>query len=269
MKFKIYQVDAFTKELFRGNPAAVIPLESWLDYDTMQKIALENNLSETAFFVKEEKHYHIRWFTPAIEVPLCGHATLASSFVIFNYIEPQLNEIRFQSKSGELIITREGELISLNFPANVPAVIEPPDELLKLLPIKPLEVLFNQSFVAVFNSEDEIRTMKPDLKALAEIDADGLIITAPGNEVDFVSRYFVPSAGIDEDPVTGYAHTLLTPYWSNRLNKTELHALQVSKRSGELFLKNLENNRVLISGAAVLYMIGELFISENHDIKLL
>lgn len=260
MNQPIYIVDAFTSKLFSGNPAAVCPLEKWLDEKLMKKIAMENNLSETAFFVKEGNKYHIRWFTPTVEVPLCGHATLASSFVIFNFIEKESKEIKFNSLSGELIITKENDLISLNFPANKPEKVEVTKEVIAALKAEPEELYFNKSYLAVFKTEEQIKNIKPDFREFEKVHSDGIIITAPGDNSDFVSRYFVPSAGIDEDPVTGFAHTLLTPFWSDRLNKKELHAFQVSRRGGELFLENLPGERVKISGKAVIYSQGSIFL---------
>jgi len=257
MKLAIYQVDAITSELFGGNPAAVIPLEEWLDDATLQNIALENNLSETAFIVKENGTYHIRWMTPTIEVPLCGHATLASSFVLFNYIEPSLEKIIFNSKSGKLIVTRENDIISLDFPANKPEPVEFNRKLIDAIPEEPKELLLNEAYVAVYENEKTVRQISPDLRVILTEAPDGLIVTAPGDEVDFVSRYFVPSAGIDEDPVTGYAHTILIPYWSEKLGKDKLHANQVSQRGGDLYVEDLKG-RVKISGKAVLYMKGEI-----------
>jgi len=259
MRIPLYQVDAFTDKVFSGNPAAVCPLEKWPDNAVLQNIAAENNLSETAFFVKEADRYHIRWMTPTQEVDLCGHATLASGFVIFRYLEKDLDKIVFRSRSGELIVTREGDLICLNFPANKPAPQTSPGTLLEVFPVAPQDVLFNQSFLLVFRSEDEVRRMKPDLKKLLEVPTFGVIITAPGDSVDFVSRFFVPQAGIAEDPVTGYAHTLLIPYWAEKLGKKKLHALQVSKRGGEIFCESLKE-RVKISGRAVLYLKGSIVI---------
>ncbi|UCE04939.1 MAG: PhzF family phenazine biosynthesis protein [bacterium] len=259
MKLKLYQVDAFTSELFKGNPAAVVPLPEWLDDETMQNIGLENNLSESAFFVKEGNHYHIRWFTPKVEVPLCGHATLASSYVIFNHLKPDLNKIHFQSKSGELIVTKENDLITLNFPANKPQPAAPHPKILEAVTTRPKEILLNKSYLAIFEDENTVRNMKINVRALDNLNESGLIISAKGNDVDFVSRFFLPTAGIDEDPVTGYAHTILTPYWSEKLNKKNLHALQVSKRGGELWLEDL-GDRVKISGKAKLYMIGEIYL---------
>ncbi|OGU61728.1 MAG: isomerase [Ignavibacteria bacterium RBG_13_36_8] len=258
MKLKLYQVDAFTNKLFGGNPAAVCPLEKWLDESVMQNIASENNLSETAFFVKEGNRYHIRWFTPKNEVPLCGHATLASSFVIFNFIEKDINKIFFQSKSGELIVERDSDLLALNFPSAQPSVCEMNEVLLDPFNEKPVNASYaKDTYMLVFENEKQIREMKPDIKALMDVNAHAVIVTAKGDQVDFVSRFFAPKIGIDEDPVTGFAHTLLTPYWSSQLNKKKMHALQISARGGELFVEDL-GERVKIAGKAVLYSIGEI-----------
>ncbi|MCK9280613.1 MAG: PhzF family phenazine biosynthesis protein [Melioribacteraceae bacterium] len=263
MEYTIFQVDAFTSELFCGNPAAVVPLEKWLDTELMQKIAFENNLSETAFFVPTSKGFHIRWFTPIEEVDLCGHATLASSFVIFNHLSYNKDRIYFESQSGELIVDKtvdkKDALITLNFPARVPQPFTPPEGFLELFPHKAIDFLFNKSTVLVFESEEIIRNMEFDIKELLKFKTHGVIITAKGNEVDFVSRFFAPDCGIDEDPVTGYAHTILVPYWSAKLEKKKLHALQVSKRGGELFLENL-GDRVTISGNAIIYSKGYLYL---------
>lgn len=260
MKLTMYQVDAFTDKLFGGNPAGVVPLQEWLDDETMQKIALENNLSETAFFVKEENHYHIRWFTPTSEVPLCGHATLGSSFVIFNFIEKENQKLFFNSKSGELIVERKDDLLSLNFPAAKPEPVEMTDQFLNAFPFKPIEVLYaKDTYLFLFENEKQIREMKPDYNAIANINAHAVIVTAKGDEVDFVSRFFAPKIGINEDPVTGFAHTLLTPFWSEKLNKKEMSALQVSPRGGTLFVENM-GERVKISGKGVLYLTGEINI---------
>ena len=259
MALKIYQVDAFTNELFKGNPAAVCPLNEWLDDKTMQNIAAENNLSETAFFVKEDKHYKIRWFTPTVEIPLCGHATLASAFIIFNFLDKNLKKINFNSKSGILSVSRTENLITLNFPYLIVKKVDTPKEIIDSVKIEPTEVFFNKSYLALYKDENTIRNIKPDFALLKEIHTHGLIVTAPGDNVDFVSRFFVPDAGINEDPVTGYAHTILTPFWAKKLGKTKLHAKQLSKRGGELFLEDM-GKRVNISGQAKLYMIGEIFI---------
>ena len=255
MQQKIYQVDAFTNNVFGGNPAAVCPLNYWLDDKTMLSIANENNLSETAFFVKNNKGFEIRWFTPTSEVDLCGHATLASAYIIFNRLGYTENEILFDSKSGELGVKREGELITLNFPSRNPQKIDTDPILIESLKIEPDEVLFDKTTICVYGSEDGVRNLEPNIRDFLKINTHGVIITAPGDNVDFVSRFFAPDVGIDEDPVTGYAHTLLTPYWSNKLNKRELHALQVSKRGGELYCKDL-GKRVEISGRAILYLEG-------------
>lgn len=259
MTLKIYQVDAFTSEVFGGNPAAVCPLENWLADEVLQKIANENNLSETAFFIKKENGFHIRWFTPTSEVDLCGHATLASSYVLFNFLNYEQDNIEFISKSGKLIVTKDNDLISLNFPARNPQKIQLNPLLSDALKLEPKEVYFDKSIICVFENESQIRKLKPSIKDFLKLQTHGVIITAPGDNVDFVSRFFAPDVGIDEDPVTGYAHTLLIPFWANKLSKNKLTALQVSERGGELFCENLDG-RVKISGKAVLYLEGEIFI---------
>ncbi|MCX7874886.1 MAG: PhzF family phenazine biosynthesis protein [Melioribacteraceae bacterium] len=260
MTLKFYQVDAFTSKVFGGNPAAVVPLENWIEDELMQKIGMENNLSETAFFVKENSKYHIRWFTPVNEVNLCGHATLASSYVIFNFIEKEINEIVFTSKSGDLIVNRENYLISLNFPINPPQKIEFDETIEKAFQQKPIEVLRGGNYtLVIYEDENFIRNCKPNFELVKKIDPHGVIISSKGNEADFVSRMFAPNEGIDEDPVTGSSHTVLIPYWTEKLSKKIFRALQVSKRGGELFCENLET-RVKISGNAVLYATGNLFL---------
>ena len=259
MRIPLYQVDAFTGKVFAGNPAAVCPLEAWPEDSLMQNIAAENNLSETAFFIREGEDYRIRWMTPTVEVDLCGHATLASAFVIFRFIEPDADRIVFRSRSGDLAVVREGDLLSLDFPANRPHHQAPPKKLLDAFPAQPSEVLWNRSFVLVYGSEDAVRNMKPDIRKLQDVEAFGAIITARGNEADFVSRFFVPQVGVDEDPVTGYAHTILVPYWAERLGRSKLRALQVSRRGGELFCED-RGDRVKIAGRAVLYLQGHIEI---------
>ncbi|MDH7604227.1 MAG: PhzF family phenazine biosynthesis protein [Melioribacter sp.] len=260
MILPIYQVDAFTGKIFSGNPAAVIPLEEWLDDKVLQSIAMENNLSETAFFVKKGDKYHIRWMTPQSEVPLCGHATLASSFVLFNFIEKDKDKIIFTSKSGDLIVERNGDLLTLDFPANKPHTANQPYELNECFQKIPIEVLENGLFLfIVFDDEDFIKNYLPDFNLIRKLHKHGVIITAKSKTVDFVSRVFVPNEGVDEDPVTGSAHTVLTPYWSEKLNKKKLIAHQVSKRGGELFCENM-GERVKISGKAVLYMTGNIYL---------
>ncbi|MCK4465954.1 MAG: PhzF family phenazine biosynthesis protein [Bacteroidales bacterium] len=259
MKIPIYQVDAFTSNLFGGNPAAVCPLTEWIDPGLMQNIAAENNLSETAFFVKKNDLYELRWFTPEIEVDLCGHATLATGHVLFNHLGYAEKEIRFETKSGRLTVTRSDDFISLDFPARPPEKADPPDRLIEGLGKKPLEVYKSRDYLALFETEKEVLSIQPDFKILEKLDALGIIITTRGDTSDFVSRFFAPGAGINEDPVTGSAHTTLVPFWANRLNKTQFHAFQISKRGGELFCQ-LVGDRVLISGKAKTYLTGEIEI---------
>ncbi len=255
MRIPLYQIDAFTSQVFRGNPAAVCPLETWLDDALLQAIAAENNLSETAYIVPQGEQYRIRWFTPEQEVELCGHATLASAYVIFHYLKPAAEEVIFTSRSGPLPVTHVGERICLDFPANAPVPCSVSDTLLKALGQPPQEVLCSRDYLAVYDSEDTIRSLEPDMRLLATIDRLGVIVTASGRRSDFVSRYFAPGAGIPEDPVTGAAHCTLTPFWAKRLGKTRLHAQQISQRGGELFCE-LRGSRVLIAGYAVKYLEG-------------
>ncbi len=259
MKIPLYQIDAFTGHVFHGNPAAVCPLEGWLDDSVMQAIAQENNLSETAFFVKEGGNYRIRWFTPVAEVDLCGHATLASGFVIFNYLDTTINRVTFRSRSGPLSVGRREELLSMDFPSQPPQSCSPPKWLLDGLGREPSEVVCSEDYFVVFTSERDIRGLNPDMEMLKRLDLRGVIVTARGDEVDFVSRFFAPKLGIDEDPVTGSAHCALTPYWSRRLGKNDLHAYQVSRRGGELFCAD-RGDRVTIAGRAVRYMEGSITI---------
>jgi len=261
MTLPLYQVDAFTTKLFGGNPAAVVPLEKWLDDSTLQNIAAENNLSETAFFVKEGEYYKIRWMTPVNEVPLCGHATLASSYVIFNFIEKNSNKIKFMSKSGELIVEKNNDMLTLDFPVHKPTQIEINDAIRKCFDKEPLEVLQNGFYLlVVFDSEDYIRDIQPNFELIKQIHSHAVIISSQGKDADFVSRMFAPNEGINEDPVTGSSHTVLVAYWAEKLGKKNFRALQVSKRSGEL-LCEIHENRVKISGRAVLYSTGNLFLS--------
>ena len=259
MRIPLYHIDAFSSRVFGGNPAAVCPLEEWLDDSVLQAIAQENNLSETAFFVREEEGYHIRWFTPVAEVDLCGHATLASAFVIFNYINTSMPQVTFQSRSGRLDVVKEKDLLSMDFPSQPPVPCTAPRTLHEGLRRAPLKVLRSEDYFVVYSSEREIRALSPDMGRLKELDLRGVIVTAPGRDVDFVSRFFAPQLGIDEDPVTGSAHCALTPYWSRRLNKKNLHVYQVSKRGGELFCTD-NGDRVIISGVAVRYMEGSITI---------
>jgi PhzF family phenazine biosynthesis protein len=256
----IYQVDAFTDTIFAGNPAAVCPLDKWLPDELMQQLGMENNLAETAFFVKQDDgSFHIRWFTPTVEVALCGHATLASAFVLFNELGYKEDVIRFQSQSGELRVTRNGDMITLDFPANHPEPVEPPAGLLDGLKISSSKVFRAAwDYMVVLDSQEAIEALDPDFLTLSKVESRGVIATAKGNEVDFVSRCFYPQSGIDEDPVTGSAHTITTAYWSKELGKTKLTAKQLSQRGGTL-LCELKGDRVLMSGKGRLYMKGEYF----------
>ena len=260
-KIKIYQIDAFADKLFAGNPAAVCILDQWQPDKTMQNIAAENNLAETAFVVKREEDYEIRWFTPTIEVALCGHATLASAHVLFNYYKHPTDAIRFFSRhSGDLSVSKKGELLSLDFPSDMPNKIEAPQEILDAFKLKPTEVYKGKTdYMLLYSNQKEIEQIDPDMSLLKKSKARGIIATAPGLKVDFVSRFFAPGSGVDEDPVTGSAHTTLTPYWSQQLNKKVLRAQQLSKRSGDLVCEFL-GKRVKITGKAVTYLIGEIQI---------
>lgn len=255
-----YQVDAFTGKLFGGNPAGVCPLVEWLEDDLMQHIAAENNLSETAFFIDRGEWFEITWFTPAAEVDLCGHATLASAHVIFNHLNYPYDVIMFDTKHhGPLYARRNNGLISLDFPASKPEKIAIPDQLILALGCIPAELYATRDFMAVFETQEEILAIKPNFELFTKLDKLGVCITAPGREVDFVSRFFAPSVGVEEDPVTGSAHTTLIPFWADRLKKTTLHALQLSRRGGELFCE-LNGDRVLISGRSVTFLEGEIHI---------
>jgi PhzF family phenazine biosynthesis protein len=260
VELPIYQVDAFASRLFAGNPAAVCPLEEWLPAPTMQAIAAENNLAETAFYLPSSGDYELRWFTPATEVALCGHATLATAFVISTLTEPGRNMMRFHTRSGPLEVTRQSDIFSLDLPARPAAPTEAPGDMSTILGAMPVSVLRSaDDYVAVFAGEATIKGLMPDLVKLAKLPAQGVIVTAPGRDVDFVSRYFAPAAGIAEDPVTGAAHCTLVPYWSQRLGKTTLQARQISARGGELSCRAL-GNRVMLSGRAVLYLEGRIHI---------
>jgi PhzF family phenazine biosynthesis protein len=263
MKLDIYQVDAFTNKPFAGNPAAVVPLDQWLPDETMQAIALENNLSETAFFVRGDDGYDLRWFTPTFEIDLCGHATLGSAHVLFNELGIKDNVLRFRSKSGVLIVERQGDRLVLDFPSRPAAPADAPKGLFDAIGRVPREVLRSRDYILVYDTEDEIRNITPDFSALARIPTHAVIVTAPGERSDFVSRFFAPEAGINEDPVTGSSHCNLIPYWSARLGKTKMFARQLSSRGGELFCE-LAGDRVKIGGNAVLYLKGEICIEADR-----
>jgi len=260
MKLNIYQVDAFAENVFTGNPAAVVPLKNWLSDELMQNIAMENNLSETAFFVPAENGFHIRWFTPTTEVNLCGHATLATAYVLFQHLNYQGKEILFQSKSGILNVKRKNEQIVLDFPTSEVIevkLLENIEQAFGILPQKGF--IGREDLMYVFESQKEIENLKPDFNFLKTLEMRGIIATAPSIEYDFVSRFFAPSEGIDEDPVTGSAHTMLVPYWAKSLGKEELVARQISKRGGILHCKHL-GKRVEIGGKAVTYLVGEITV---------
>jgi predicted PhzF superfamily epimerase YddE/YHI9 len=243
MKIPIYQVDAFTSQRFSGNPAAVCPLENWLTDTQMQKIAMENNLSETAFFVDEGDYFGLRWFTPTVEVDLCGHATLATAHVLFNHLNYAGEEIRFKTKRGMLTVRKSGDALLMNFPIDEMAETDPPDVLFDGLGKRSDKVFRSDDYMVVLDSENEVADLKPDFRLLSEVDARGIIVTAPGKEVDFVSRFFGPQSGVDEDPVTGSAHTKLAPYWAKVLGKHKMTARQISERGGELVCE-LKGDRV-------------------------
>ncbi len=259
-KQTIYQVDAFSTKVFGGNPAAVCLLKEWLKPETMQSIAAENNLAETAFVVKRESDYEIRWFTPEIEVALCGHATLASAHVLFEHIKLDKNTIEFYSRhSGKLSVTKHNDLLTLDFPQDEVEKVAPPENILEAFKKIPLEVFKGKTdYLLVYENQKDIEACDPNHYILKNSDARGIIVTAPGNDVDFVSRFFAPGSGIDEDPVTGSAHTTLSPFWSQRLGKNKLKATQLSDRRGTL-LCEISGDRVKISGKAITYLVGEIY----------
>lgn len=261
MTIPIYQADAFTNKLFGGNPAAVCPLDEWLPDETMQKIALENNLAETAFFVKNENRYLLRWFTPELEIDLCGHATFASAHILFTELGYVDDTIYFDTiKAGTLAVKRDGDKYSMDFPSRLPFAADIPEGLVEALGgKKPKEVLRSRDYMLVYETEEDIMEIIPDHSALAKINTLGVIVTAPGKDVDFVSRFFAPAAGVPEDPVTGSAHCNLIPYWAGKLGKNTLHAYQLSARHGELWCE-LKGDRVIMAGNAVTYLKGEIYI---------
>lgn len=263
MKLNMYQVDAFADAPFKGNPAAVVPLNNWIDDTLMQQIAMENNLSETVFFVKTDEGYHIRWFTPEYEIDLCGHATLAAAFIIKNFLQPHLQEIAFTTqKAGVLKAQAKDGMYTLNFPARMPVACEVPAHLLQSLGLPTVvEVLRSRDYFVVLPNEEAIRNVQPDFSLMKELDTIGVIITAKGRHADVVSRCFYPGAGIPEDPVTGSAHCNIVPYWAAKLERTALFCQQLSARHGDLVC-SLEGDRVLMSGKCVLFMAGEIFLNQ-------
>lgn len=258
MTFKIYQVDAFADGVFSGNPAAVVLLQTWLPSELMQQIALENNLSETAFLVKKSAdNYTVRWFTPKIEVDLCGHATLASAHVLFNHVGTIGKKITFKSNSGDLTAEKRGDFIWLDFPANPPRPVSIPREIPEALGVMPKYTGINTDLLVVVDSERTVSDIRPDMKIIEKMDVRGVIVTAAGIQDDFVSRFFAPAVGVPEDPVTGSAHTVLAPYWAKKLGKTILSARQLSERGGRVKCR-VEKDRVLLGGMAVTYLEGEI-----------
>jgi PhzF family phenazine biosynthesis protein len=259
MRIPIYQIDAFTDQLFKGNPAAVCLLESWPEDHILQSIAAENNLSETAFCLPENKHFALRWFTPQAEIDLCGHATLASAYVIMKYVDSSLKKVSFETKSGILSVERENDLLAMDFPARPASPSQAPPELLKGLGMQPQEVFRSRDYLVVFDNEAIVRDLIPDMRLLEQVDCTGVIVTAPGDTTDFVSRFFAPKVGIPEDPVTGSSHCTLIPYWAERLGKSRLTAAQLSERGGALVCED-RNGRVKIAGKGVAYLEGMINI---------
>jgi len=260
MKLELYQIDSFTDQLFQGNPACVVPLDNWLPIDILLKIAKENAVAETAFFVNKGNKFHLRWFTPEIEMDLCGHATLATAHCLKTILNFPNNKIVFETLSGDLTVLVENDLYHLDFPSRIPEVTHLPEIIRKSLNIQPKEVFKSRDYVLVYNSEEEIKNIKIDRQILDQINLDpgGVIVTAKGNNCDFVSRFFTPQASILEDPVTGSAHCSLIPFWASKLKKKDLLAMQLSDRGGKLQCKD-NGDRVIISGQAKTYSIGTVW----------
>jgi PhzF family phenazine biosynthesis protein len=258
-RFPLFQVDAFTDRLFSGNPAAVVLLPDWLPDATLQAIAAENNLSETAYVVPKGERFELRWFTPAVEVDLCGHATLASAFVLFEQGLAGRGEVAFESRSGLLKVERRGELLAMDFPSRPASPVERSPAVARALGVEPREVLASRDLLVVLEDRGDVERLRPDLDAVAALDTFAVIATAPGDDCDFVSRFFAPKQGVAEDPVTGSAHSTLVPYWSKRIGKKDLHARQLSRRGGELLCED-RGERVTIAGRAVRYLTGEISI---------
>ena len=259
MELSIYQIDAFSSELFKGNPAAVCPLDEWLPDELMQSIAEENNLSETAFFVPKDDGYHIRWFTPTSEVDLCGHATLAAAYVLFHFLGHRKDQIAFDSRSGNLAVSRDNDWLTMDFPAQPPVACDVSDHVIKAFDVMPVECLQAEDLIVVFEREADVEMAKPDFSQLMQLDLRGVAITAPSKHWDFVVRFFAPKYGIPEDPVTGSAYTQLAPYWASKMGAKRFRARQVSPRGGELTCEMVDD-RVYISGRAVKYLEGNITI---------
>lgn len=263
MRIRQFQVDAFATRLFAGNPAAVCPLRNWLSNEVLQAIASENNLSETAFFVPTGEGFELRWFTPTVEVELCGHATLATAHVLFEHLGHPGGTIRFETRSGELTVQRKGDRLAMVFPARAPRPCATPPALSDALGMEPLEVLQADDYIAVFDNEATIRALLPDMVKLCTLKRRGVSVTAPGSEVDFVSRFFAPALGVPEDPVTGSAHCELAPYWAGRLGKSQMHARQVSRRGGDVFCE-VSGEQVVLEGSAVTFLAGEICLDDRR-----
>lgn len=258
--YPFYQVNAFTNSIFGGNPAAVCPLTNWLPTEQMQQLAKENNLSETAFFVQDGDIFHIRWFTPEVEMDLAGHPTLATAFIIFNYLNYPKNDIEFHSNSGPLYVSKkENGLLEMNFPSRMPELCDQPLALIQGIGHQPFTMLKSRDYVLVYHTQKEVANLKPDFTWLNKVEVMGIIATAPGDDCDFVSRFFVPNSVIGEDPVTGSAHATLIPYWAKELGKTNMIAKQISERGGLLYCED-KGERVTISGESILYLKGEYFL---------
>lgn len=262
--YPIYVVDAFTNKLFGGNPAAVCPLKKWLPTSVMQQLAAENNLSETAFFVeRSDGNFDIRWFTPEVEIDLAGHPTLATAFVIFQYLNYTKSVIEFHSQSGILLVEKKDHLLEMNFPARMPETCAIPENLLNGFNIKPKAVLRSRDYFLVYENEEQIQQLTADFNYLNQVETLGIIVTAKGNSVDFVSRFYVPNSVIGEDPVTGSAHATLIPYWATQLQKNNLTAKQLSKRGGDLWC-GFTGDRVTIAGECILYSTGNYFLADGY-----
>ena len=264
MKYEIYQIDAFTNVPFKGNPAAVVPFDAWPADDVMQNIALENNLAETAFFIPEGDNYGLRWFTPTVEMDLCGHATLATGYLIFEILGTDKKILRFQTLSGELTVEKQGDRYVMDFPSRPASSVEAPAGLIEAIGAEPKEVLHASDYLFIYENEEQVKSIRPDMGALKKFASRGVIVSAPGDSSDFVSRFFAPAVGVDEDPVTGSTHTTLIPYWAERLGKNELFARQISSRGGELFCE-FKGDRVKIAGNAVTYLKGEIYVASEKS----